>query len=225
MKTLDNFTLKIIAAVTMIIDHIGALLFPEIGFLRFIGRTSFPIFAFLIVQGFIHTSKNKQRFLKYIIRIGIFAGITELTCFLIRPVKYLIGTNVLITFFIALIGLYLLEKYKNFETRIVVIIGAELLAILSQCQYCFAGIPFMFMLYFSIKNKKKYLVLLSFLFFMLSELGLGLNWHGFGVIFAFIFVSMYNGKVGINNKFVKYFFYAFYPLQFLILGLIQKNYF
>ena len=56
-------TLKIIALLTMIIDHIGALLFPDIEILRIIGRLSFPIYAYLIGEGCIYT-KSKWKYLR-----------------------------------------------------------------------------------------------------------------------------------------------------------------
>ena len=73
-KGLNSFQLKCIAIVTMLIDHIGAIIFPtQMGF-RIIGRFSFPIFCFLLVEGFHHTKDVK----KYMIRLGIFALISEI---------------------------------------------------------------------------------------------------------------------------------------------------
>ena len=56
-------TLKIIALLTMLIDHIGVLLFPDIAALRIIGRIAFPIFAYLIAEGCIYT-KNKWKYFR-----------------------------------------------------------------------------------------------------------------------------------------------------------------
>ena len=70
---MSSFVLKIIALVTMILDHVGAELFPQYEWLRYVGRLSFPIYAFLIAQGFAHTSDRKR----YAIRLGAFALISE----------------------------------------------------------------------------------------------------------------------------------------------------
>ena len=72
-KFLSNFDLKILAIITMTIDHIGAIMYPNIDIFRIIGRVSFPIFAFLLVEGFKHTS-NKH---KYYIRLNLFAINTQ----------------------------------------------------------------------------------------------------------------------------------------------------
>ncbi len=66
--------IKIIAIVTMLIDHTGLLLFPELRIMRTIGRIAFPLFAWLLVRGFIHTSDRK----KYGLRFFCFALVAEI---------------------------------------------------------------------------------------------------------------------------------------------------
>mgnify|MGYP002581591684 FL=1 len=72
-KIFSNFDLKILAIITMTIDHIGAIIYPNIDAFRIIGRISFPIFCFLLVEGFKHTH---NRF-RYFIRLLLFAIITQ----------------------------------------------------------------------------------------------------------------------------------------------------
>ena len=74
MKKLSTFTLKLIAIITMVIDHTGAIFFPDQMWLRAIGRIAFPIFVFLLVEGLFNTSNIK----KYLTRLGIFALISEI---------------------------------------------------------------------------------------------------------------------------------------------------
>ena len=54
-KCINSFTLKMIAIITMVIDHVGAVLFPMNMIFRYIGRISFPLFVFLLVEGSIYT--------------------------------------------------------------------------------------------------------------------------------------------------------------------------
>ena len=65
---LSTFALKIIAITSMLIDHIGSVLLPDYNILRIIGRLSFPIFAFLVVEGYFHTRDVK----KYLQRLFVF---------------------------------------------------------------------------------------------------------------------------------------------------------
>ena len=66
---LTSYQLKWIAVITMVIDHIGAVLFPGELILRIIGRLSFPIFCFLLTEGFCHTHSRRA----YMQRLGVFA--------------------------------------------------------------------------------------------------------------------------------------------------------
>ena len=68
------FALKILAVVSMFIDHSGAVLFRGDMWMRYVGRFAFPIYAFLIVEGYLHTRDVR----KYLIRLGVFALISEI---------------------------------------------------------------------------------------------------------------------------------------------------
>ncbi|MBR1627923.1 MAG: hypothetical protein IJ679_01485 [Lachnospiraceae bacterium] len=65
--------LKLIAIITMMIDHIGFVIFPQYRFLRAIGRIAFPIFIFMLVEGFYYT--HDRRF--YLLRLFVFSWISE----------------------------------------------------------------------------------------------------------------------------------------------------
>ncbi len=69
-----NDTLKIIAMISMLVDHIGVLFFPGIMIFRTIGRISFPIFAFMLARGYRHTSNRKR----YQFRLLLFGIISQI---------------------------------------------------------------------------------------------------------------------------------------------------
>ena len=71
---MTSFTLKIIALITMFIDHSGYVFAGNFSFCNFIGRIAFPIFAFQISEGYKHTKNLK----KYFLRLGIFALISQI---------------------------------------------------------------------------------------------------------------------------------------------------
>ncbi len=70
---MTSAVLQCIAVVTMLVDHLGYELFPSADWMRMIGRLSFPIFAFMLAEGFVHTSQRK----KYVLRLAAFAVVSE----------------------------------------------------------------------------------------------------------------------------------------------------
>ncbi len=74
VKSKRNDVLKLIALVTMFIDHVGYLIYPHIRTFRVIGRISFPIFAYMIAMGYIHTSSRKN----YAKRLFIYGAVIQI---------------------------------------------------------------------------------------------------------------------------------------------------
>lgn len=219
-KFLSNFDLKIIAIITMTIDHIGAIMYPNIDIFRIIGRVSFPIFAFLLVEGFNHTS-NK---LKYFLRLLFFAIITQ-------PIyDYAFNNqelNILFTFslsFLLLSSLDFIKKiinkyskgienylYKTVFYSLTYILFA-LFSLILNVDYQALGVSLVFIFYLSSN------IYLSFLLYLLAVIFLATNTIQFYSLLSFIFIYLYNDKKG-NN--IKYFFYLYYPLHLLILKMLQ----
>jgi hypothetical protein len=75
---MTTFQIKLLAAILMVCDHIGAVIFPKILILRFLGRLSFPLFAWLIGQG----EKNTNNFKLYLLRLVILGVVSQ-------PIYYL----------------------------------------------------------------------------------------------------------------------------------------
>lgn len=206
---LNSFALKWIAIITMAIDHTGSILFPQLIWLRWIGRLSFPIFCFLIVQGYTHTHNLK----KYILRLTIFAIITEpVYDKAFRDTYWFPGKqNVLFTFIIGLLMLYAFEKLKE-PYNTFALIGFFIIAYFAKADYGIYGILLILFLYICMNNKNKMagsIVLWNLLYIPSYQVIGG---------FSSIFVFFYNGKRGPG---MKYFFYIFYPLHMLVIKLIK----
>lgn len=234
-KGLSGFTLKWIAIVSMIIDHFGSIVMDGIlepykkdGMIYFtddmpfliknsmlikeicdiLGSIAFPIFCFLIVEGFLHT-RNR---VKYGILLGVFALISEIPYDIAHYQKLLCFSlqNVMFTLCIGLFSLYLISLIeKKWENRmairiilmiLVTVTGAGL-AFLIRSEYVFLGIITIILLYL-FRNRKWQLV-------GLAPLLIASPW----IVLAAIILYFYNGKRGKGSK---YFFYIFYPTHFLI---------
>lgn len=131
---LDNFVLKIIAIITMTIDHIGQFLLMysnngetmyQIGnIFKYIGRLSFPLFAFLIVEGALHT----RNLLKYSLRLGIMALIIAITLIIIQyAIPGDLGNaslyNIFLLLFLAIITIWCLNLKGFFKLFAILPIG------------------------------------------------------------------------------------------------------
>jgi len=211
---MTSFHLKLIAITTMLIDHIGAVLFPEIIVFRIIGRLAFPLFAFLLTEGYRHTSNLKS----YLIRLGIFALISQYPFW--EAFGYDAGLNIFFTLTIGLFAIYLFEKHQT----ILPILIFGLLADLTNMDYGMFGIILIFLFYyyrFEFSKLILYLFGLYSLFFIPGGLQAGKDavhyYMQFFALFSLIFIKLYNGREGIK---LKYFFYLFYPGHILILSLM-----
>ena len=98
-------TLKIIAIVSMITDHVGFVFFPHELIFRYIGRIAFPIYCFLLTEGFFHT----RSIYRYLARMGLFAVLSEIpfNLGLYHVLIYRWNINVFFTLFLGLLVMYL----------------------------------------------------------------------------------------------------------------------
>lgn len=238
---LSGSTLKWIAIITMLIDHIGAsILTKQLLYMnwypddfggvtqefiaqynnlyyimratRIIGRIAFPIFCFLLVEGFLRTKDLK----KYLSRMTLFALLSEIPFDLIfsGELIYWGYQNVMITLLIGMLTMYVCkvieEKIPDRVGRFVAwgacfALGA-VVADLLKTDYGAKGIIPIMVLYF-LRHFKLYQMIggaLSFVWELPAPL-------------SFLFIGFYNGKRGMK---MKYFFYLFYPLHLLLLYLI-----
>jgi hypothetical protein len=208
-KRLSGSTLKIIAMICMFIDHIAIVLVNNNFFMRSIGRIAFPIFCFLLVQGFIYTSNVK----KYALRLGGFALLSEIPFDLALSNKMFdfSSQNVYFTLLIGLLILVGIEHFKDDQTnRNLSILGGCLAAVILRVDYSLPGILLIVFLYqFRFQWIGRQIIIVIFNLVLRQPIG---------ILSAFI-LQLYNGERGYQLKYV---FYAFYPLHLLILYGIKQ---
>lgn len=246
---MTSFSLKVIALVTMTIDHVGAVFFPEVLFLRIIGRISFPIYAFLISEGYRHTSNPNN----YLARMGIFAVISEIPfdlAFKSTPINVELfnwdSQNVFFTLFFGLLGIHLFERFKEKNMTFVAVISAILgliLADLFRSDYKLMGVLLIYSFYFSTRYNRLKLVAPAFAIVLMSALPpvsysqeliesaiynypFTINIYNpmdniqIMALVALALIYFYNGLPGYKKH--KYIFYAFYPAHLSLLFLIER---
>ena len=207
---INNFTLKIIAIITMVIDHIGYIFIPTstsyYAIFRAIGRISFPIFCFLIVEGFFHTRSH----VNYLIRLTIFALLSEIPFDLAfhNSLFYWEAQNVFVTLALGLFAIFCLEELNNRRRFIIPLVLIGVAAMLSHCDYGIGGVLLICMFYLTRHTpfiRVMMTGLILYMFYNPSEL--------YGML-ALVPIMCYNGKRGPRAKMV---FYWFYPVHLLIL--------
>lgn len=215
---MNVLTLKLIALTTMIVDHYGAIFHGNIMAFRMIGRLAFPIYCFLLVEGYFHSSNIK----KYAKRLFIFALISEVPFDLAFYGK--LGfqhQNIFFTLFLGLMAIYFMEnkvtKY-NYSKNTVIIVAC-ILSILLAVDYNIVGIIYILSFYFTrsyVKNKKFIIIAITMFIVNLSPSFI----QQFSIL-ALILLYFYNGKLGPKNKFLQILFYAAYPLHLFLFWLMQ----
>jgi len=154
-RILSGSWLKVIAVVTMLIDHIASvllredpiLIFSVLGravtlyeIMRTIGRIAFPLFAFLLVEGFIHTSNRK----KYGTNLLAFAFISELPWNLEHTGKLFCSSqNVFFTLFFGFIGLCIIENFKG-KKRVGYLLIMLAVTLIFRADYGCVGFGFLY---------------------------------------------------------------------------------
>lgn len=200
--------LKVIALITMIIDHIGY--FWNITTFRMIGRISFPIYCFLVSRG-VNKSKDLK---KYSIRMLVLAIISQCVW------KY-IGVdmlNILFTYFLFIQFIYFNKNKNNIMSAIIFILA---IVISPKLDYAMYGFALLFIFYYITDKRIQALVMLGANIYFINS-GL-LIWYQMFSLLSMIIISIYD-KPKHYKKFKKYkeFFYISYPLHLIILFEIFK---
>ncbi len=210
---MSSFILKIIALTTMIIDHYGAIFQGDMTILRIIGRLAFPIYCFLLVEGYYHTRNVK----KYALRLLLFAFISEIPFDLAFFGRlYFSYQNIFFTLFIGLTAIYFLDNKDgryNFNSA-AVIIAACVLASLLSTDYQAIGIIYIIAFYYGRKYDKLNRFLTIGIIMFIVNFGVGML-QQFSLL-ALPLIYLYNGESGSRNKFLQIMFYAAYPLHLIL---------
>lgn len=219
MPLLSGNTLKLIAAASMLLDHIGLLFFPESGVLRILGRLAYPIFAYMIAEGCYYT-RNRRR---YFFTIFALAAACQLVYALVGDWMYF---SILFTFSLSILNIYAMDRFKadrsarNEVFLTLTIAGTFLLNNLFTIDYGFWGsmAPVCAAIFrdTSWDSPRPRLVLFGLGLVMLS---LSLGGSQWWCLLSLPLLLCYSGERGKGN--LKYFFYLFYPLHLALLQGLQ----
>lgn len=242
-KTIKKFrisanALKIIAIFSMITDHVGFVFFPHELMFRYIGRIAFPIYCFLLTEGFFHT----RSIYRYLARMGLFAVLSEIpfNLGLYHVLIYQSNINVFFTLFLGLLVMYLSDLlYHKTDSQTVGMVFCLLGMIAAErigSDYGAMGILVIYIFYLSYRGRNfgtarsKFLTTLCMMLFeafLFAIEGPVEIYAVFSIFFILLYSGEKNGRVWEKlhlekfNLFIKYFFYAVYPLHLIVLWLIH----
>ena len=212
---IDRSVLKWIAVLTMVIDHVGAILFPDQIWMRVIGRVAFPVYAYCLAEGFRYTSDYRR----YLGRLALFAILSEIPfdlAFYGVPFSFA-HQNVFFTLTLGLILLWVLERFRE---QLLLCAGAfVVLCFLAQAlhmDYGAGGLLMVFAFYLAQQGTSPWIGWGIFVFINLFGYAGGVQW---AAILALLPIGLYSGKAGKKKQ---RFFYWIYPLHLLLLWVIEK---
>ncbi|MCM1088393.1 MAG: conjugal transfer protein TraX [Muribaculaceae bacterium] len=252
---MSSADLKHTAYLSMLVDHFFAVVFwAYITYLRAqgqpwsdmytvyrigraIGRIAFILFAFMMVEGFLHT-RSKE---KYLLRLGIFALLSEIPFDLAinGEVFTMNGQNVYFTLFLGVMALYFWKTLKG--RPVMQFAGAALccmLAALLKTDYMFMGVMLILVFYLCRKSFWLQFVVGSVTIYVGIVLVYVVRYYGQGIPFttllksgrselygllAFILIYFYNGQKG--KQLPKACYYLFYPIHLLLLYGMKRWFF
>lgn len=223
-KCLSQEWLKVIACLTMLTDHVGAVFFPRLYWLRIVGRLAFPVYCFLLAEGIAHTKSPR----KYGIRLLIGAALSELSFdYLFFGGITLAHQSVMVTLIIGFLMLLWMKKLRNFA-KILPLAVCFLIAELACCDYGGWGIGLIWVFAIAREEKHDWIIRIAGmgLIFWLMDSGavflgpLYVPIQMFALI-SLLPIALYSGQKRSHSPWLQRSFYLFYPVHLTVLLMIS----
>ena len=234
---LNRTQIKYIAIISMLIDHTAALLLPPekypaltvlYVFMRTIGRIAGPVMFYFLAEGYRYTSSK----LKYGLRLLSFGILSQVLYSLARYGETSLETlNVMFTLFMSFIMLVITDKLKTKVWQGIAVSAIMFLTAFSDWGVMGPFIVWLFYIYHEDRKKQ----LISYASLCMAQLVTAIlivpagniEWYEAvwqtGIFLPILLICGYNGESGRKNIINKWFFYLFYPLQFLVFWFILKT--
>ena len=223
---MSSFMLRLTALLSMVIDHAGLALFPDIGLFRCIGRLSFPIYCFLIAQGYLHT-RSIAGYSRRLLLAAILSEIPfDMLIFgrMVCPVEQ----NVLFSLLLGLMALYCTDALAAKPLYAsAAILGLCMCSMAANVSYGWLAVVLCLCVRYAGQSRAKLCLYIggALLLYSLSLLlsGVTMSWVlvSLCALFALIPLMLYNGKRGARHPALTLLFYAAYPVHIILLVIIR----
>ena len=234
-KKFNSNHLKIIAIIAMTLDHMADLFYPNMpnsivsNILHIIGRLTAPIMFFFICEGFYYT-KNLGKYIKRLFLFAIISHFAYCFAFGINYIPFSTGdifnqTSIMWTLAWSVVALYVVygdTKLKEWMKWVLIILINIITFSADWSSIAVMIIIFMYKDRGNLKKQMKSLMMWTSIYALVSFIFVNKN---YGIIQLFVILvypllKMYNGERG-NIKWMKWFFYLYYPLHLIIIGIVR----
>ena len=219
-SALSSFVLRLIALVCMCVDHAGLALFPSASAFRCVGRLAFPLYCFLLAQGFAHTRDIRA----YARRLLLLACVSEIPFDLLifGRLSSAMEQNVV---FSLLLGLLALCAARALSARplpcALSILALMLLAMVTQVSFGWLGVALCLAYGYAGGDKKRQALFTVLLTLLYSGVARGWVTISLCAALSAVPILLYNGRPGPHGKALTFFFYAAYPLHLFALLIVR----
>ena len=226
VRVLSSFLLRMLALLSMFADHAGLALFPRIGLFRCIGRLAFPLYCFLLVQGYVHTRDLGA----YARRLLLLAIVSEIPFDLLIFGRLSSGMeqNVLFSLLLSMTALWAVDHCAKEPVKAAFgVLLVFVAAMLSRVSYGWLG-PALCLCFYLLRQSRAQQALCilpieGVYCLSLALSGVTASWVlvSLCALFSTLPVYLYNGKPGPRHRFMSFLFYASYPLHIAALLIVR----
>ena len=228
-KILPQEGLKLIACITMLIDHFGHAIVPYLPVpymvelyyaCRIVGRLAFPIYCFLLVEGMHHTRSPKQ----YILRLGVGILLAELPFDILFEGGFTWAyQSVMVTLTLGAVMLLCMQRVEKKGLKLLLVIPFAILAELAKCDYGGWGIVMIAVFALFDRTGLQTIGILLVNACMESALipvfGIPVSVQLFAAL-AMVPIALYSGRKLSRSRTLQWAFYLFYPVHLLLLWIV-----
>ena len=218
--------LRALARLSTFAGHTGLALFPRIGLFRCAGRLAFPLYCFLLVQGYIHT-RDLRAYARRLLLLAILSEI-PFDLLIFGRVSSLVEQNVLFSLLLGMAAVWAADRYEEEPGKAALgILLVFIASMMARVSYGWLGVALCLCFYKMQGNRaKQALCILPVEGVYCLSLALSGVEHSWVLVSlcamaSAIPVFLYSGKPGLPHKFVSFLFYTAYPLHIIALLIVR----
>lgn len=223
---MTSFMLRLLALLSMLADHTGLALFPRVGVFRCVGRLAFPLYCFLLVQGYIHTH-NVRAYARRLLLLAILSEI-PFDLLIFGRVSCTVEQNVLFSLLLGLAAAWVIDRFISEPAKAAMgTLLVFMLSMLARVSYGWLGVALCLWFYKLRRSRVRQALCIlpieGVYCLSLALSGVEQSWVlvSLCAMLSAVPVLLYNGKPGLRNRLISFLFYAAYPLHIVALLIVR----